>query len=236
MSTALITGATSGIGHAMATTLSDAGFKVIALGRRRETLEGMRSAHPDLTPIAVDITDRQALKAAVAGLQVDVLINNAGMMPPLCNFADMDDADIDATLELNLHAPIRLTRLLVPQMRERRDGHIFFTGSIAGHAAFSNIAVYCATKAGLAGFAASLRADLSGYGIRVTEIVAGRVETQLYDAILDAEARRRMYANPVPQPQDVAQMVLAVLALPRWADVTRFDIMPTLPVSPSGTK
>ncbi|TIT84501.1 MAG: SDR family NAD(P)-dependent oxidoreductase, partial [Mesorhizobium sp.] len=70
----------------------------------------------------------------------------------------------------------------------------------------------------------------------VTEIVAGRVETQLYKGILDADARAAMYAGKVVQPDDVGRMVVAVLALPAWADVTRFDIMPTWPTSPSGTK
>ena len=80
-------------------------------------------------------------------LHIDVLINNAGMMPPLGNFADMKIADIEATLELNLSAAILLTRLVVPQMRDRSAGHILFTGSSAAHAAFANIAVYSATKA-----------------------------------------------------------------------------------------
>ncbi|TIO99403.1 MAG: SDR family NAD(P)-dependent oxidoreductase, partial [Mesorhizobium sp.] len=93
-------------------------------------------------------------------------------------------------------------------------GHILFTGSVAGHAAFSNIAVYAATKAAISGFAGALRADLSPSGIRVTEIVAGRVETQLYQDILDADARAAMYASKVVQPDDVARMVVGVLALP----------------------
>jgi NADP-dependent 3-hydroxy acid dehydrogenase YdfG len=165
------------------------------------------------------------------------LINNAGMMPPLGNFADMKIPDIDATLEVNLSAAIMLTRLIVPQMRDRGSGHILFTGSSAAHTAFANIAVYSAAKAAIAGFAAALRADLSQFGIRVTEIVAGRVETQLYKDILDAKSRAAMYADNVAvQPEDVAKMVVALLALPAWADVTRFDIMPTRPTTTSGSK
>ncbi|MGN6306428.1 MAG: SDR family oxidoreductase, partial [Mesorhizobium sp.] len=89
----------------------------------------------------------------------------------------------------------------------------------------------------IAGFAAALRADLSPYGIRVTELVPGRVETQLYSAILDAGARAAMYAgNIAVQPEDVAKMVVALLALPASADVTRLDIMPTRPTTQSGSK
>ncbi|WP_280821746.1 SDR family oxidoreductase [Pseudaminobacter soli (ex Li et al. 2025)] len=237
MTTAFITGATSGIGRAMALALSEAGYNVYAAGRSETALKELRSAHPNITPIAVDVTDRDALEAAVGDLRIDVLINNAGMMPPLGNFADMKMSDIDATLEVNLSAVIMLTRLVVPQMRKRGAGHILFTGSSAAHIAFPNIAVYSATKAAIAGFAAALRADLSADGIRVTEIVAGRVETQLYKGILDTNARAAMYAgNTAVQPEDVAKMVVALLDLPAWADVTRFDIMPTRPTTPSGSK
>ncbi|TPL97851.1 SDR family oxidoreductase [Mesorhizobium sp. B2-3-11] len=236
MTTAFITGATSGIGRAMAIALSDAGYEVYAVGRSKASLKELQAERSGIVPIAVDITDREALESVLADLTIDVLINNAGMMPPLGNFADMAIADIDTTLEVNLSATILLTRLIVPKMRERQSGHILFTGSVAGHAPFSNIAVYSATKAAISGFAAALRADLSPSGIRVTEIVAGRVETQLYRDILGAEARAAMYAAKVVQPDDVARMVVAVLALPAWADVTRFDIMPTWPTSPSGTK
>lgn len=237
MTTAFITGATSGIGRAIAVSLSEAGYDVYAAGRSRSALEELRAERPGITPIAVDVTDRDAMEAAVADLHVDVLVNNAGMIPPLGNFADMKVSDIDATLEVNLSAAILLTRLVVPQMRERQSGHIVFTGSSAAHAPFPNVAVYSATKAAISGFAASLRADLSQFGIRVTEIVPGRVETRLYKDILDAEARAAMYAgNVAVQPEDVASMVVALLALPAWADVTRFDIMPTRPTTPGGSK
>jgi len=237
VTTAFITGATSGIGRAMALALSEAGYDVYAIGRSKNALEELRATRPGITPIAVDVTDREALEAVVSDLHIDVLINNAGVMPPLGNFADMKISDIDTTLEVNLSSAIMLTRLVVPQMRDRGAGHIVFTGSSAGHAAFPNVAVYSATKAAIAGFAAALRADLSSHGIRVTEIVPGRVETQLYKDILDAKARAAMYAgNVAVQPEDVARMVVTLLGLPAWADVTRFDIMPTRPTSPSGSK
>ena len=237
MTTALITGATSGIGQAMALALAEADYEVYAIGRSEVALEQLRAARPGITPIAVDVTDREALEAVVTGLRIDVLINNAGMMPPLGNFAEMKISDIDATLEVNLSAAIVLTRLVVPQMCAREAGHILFTGSSAAHAPFPNIAVYSAAKAALSGFAASLRADLSPYGIRVTEIVPGRVETQLYKDVLDPAARAAMYAgNVAVQPDDVARMVVALLGLPAWADVTRFDIMPTRPTASIGGK
>lgn len=236
MKTAFVTGATSGIGRAIAIALAGGGYRVYAAGRSQAALDELRAVR-GIEPIAVDVSDRDVLESVVSGLDIDVLVNNAGLMPPLGNFADIAIADIDAALEVNLSAAIVLTRLVVPQMRARGSGHILFTGSTAAHTAFPNVAVYSAAKAGIAGFAAALRADMSPHGVRVTEIVPGRVETSLYKDILDAEARAAMYAaTKVVQPEDVAHMVLAVLSLPEWADVSRFDIVPTRPTTSSGTK
>lgn len=231
MKTALVTGATSGIGRAIALELAQAEYRVIAAGRSQRALAGIASDR--ITPLALDVMDRAAVVAALEGLSIDVLVNNAGMMPPLGNFADADMDDIDRAIGVNLTAVLALTRLVVPQMRQRGSGHVLFTGSAAAHAPFPNMAAYSAAKAGISGFAAALRADLAPHGIRVTEIVPGRVETALYADILDENARAAMYAAKAVQPQDVAQMVRAVLALPEWADVTRFDIMPTRPTTPS---
>lgn len=221
----------------MAVALADAGYRVLAAGRSEMALKELQTERPSITPIAVDITDREALEAVVTGLDIDVLINNAGMMPTLGNFADMKFADIDATLEVNLSAAIILTRLVVPKMRERQSGHVIFTGSLAGHTSGPNVAVYSATKSAISGFAAALRADVSQFGIRVTEIVPGRVETQLYKDILDAKTRAAMYAGNVAlQSEDVAKVVVTLLELPPSANVTRFDIVPTRPVPPIGIK
>lgn len=233
MTIALVTGATSGIGRAMALALMAAGYEVYAVGRSEAALNELRAAKPGIVPIALDLTDRDAVEAAVSDLRIDVLINNAGIMPPLGSFAEMAPADIDTTLEVNLNSVLMLTRLVVPRMRMRQSGHILFTGSSSAHAPSPNFAVYAATKAALSSFAASLRAEVSPDGIRVTEIVPGRVETPLYKGILDAETRQAMYAgNPAVQPEDVAKMLVALLALPPSADVTRLDIMPTRPVAP----
>jgi NADP-dependent 3-hydroxy acid dehydrogenase YdfG len=140
----------------------------------------------------------------------------------------MAQSDIDATLEVNLSAAIAVTRLVLPGMMERKRGHLFFTGSTAGQAPFANMAVYGASKAAISSFAAALRCDLSGSNVRVTEIVAGRVETALYRDVLSDQARTGMYqAFDAVQPEDVAAMLLSVLQMPAHVDVTRFDILPT---------
>ncbi|MDE2446474.1 MAG: SDR family oxidoreductase [Alphaproteobacteria bacterium] len=232
---AVVTGATSGIGKAIALALREEGYDVFALGRRTEALVELEAL--GIKGIQVDLANREATRLAVQALQPDVLVNNAGIMPPLVNFCETRDEDIDQAIAVNIASVIYLTRMLAPAMRQRRSGHIFFTGSTAGHAPFANLAVYCATKAAIAGFAQALRLDLASTQVRVTEIVAGRVETDLYKNLLSLEARAAMYAgHSAVQPKDVATMVLAVLALPASVDVARFDILPTQPAAAMGAQ
>ena len=143
-------------------------------------------------------------------------------------FDTLDLADIDTALAVNLTAAIVTTRLVLPGMRARQSGHVSFTGSTAGHAAFPNMAVYGATKAAISSFAAALRCDIAGTGVRITEIVAGRVQTNLYHAVLPDDARADMYdAFDAVRPDDVAHMLLSVLEMPAHVDVACFDILPT---------
>lgn len=232
---AIVTGATSGIGQAIALALHHAGHKVTAFGRKPEALAELAAA--GLRTRAVELSDRGALKAALDGLEPDVLINNAGMMPRMAPFCDLPEDEIDQAVAVNLSAVLAMTRAVAPGMRARGRGHIFFTGSTAGHAPFANLAIYCATKAAVGGFAQALRLDMAPHGVRVTEIVAGRVETGLYKDLLSAEARAAMYANAsAVQPQDVAAMVTVVLDLPAYVDVARFDILPTYQATATGAQ
>ena len=225
--TAVVTGATSGIGKAIALELAKQGYDTIAIGRSSAVLDEMR-ATPGIYPLAMDITDREGLSAALEDQKVDVFVSNAGIIPKPVGFAEMDQADIDETLEINLSAAIAAVRLVLPGMIQRRSGHVIFTGSIAGQAPFPNMAVYGASKAAISSFAAALRCDLSGTGIRVTEVIAGRVQTRLYRNAVGEQALADMYSNYKPvQPEDVARMISAVLMMPAHVDVTRFDILPT---------
>jgi NADP-dependent 3-hydroxy acid dehydrogenase YdfG len=236
MAQALVTGATSGIGRAIATALQAAGYDVLAIGRNQQALDEL-SGDFGIHGIKVDLLDRPATAAALAGLEPDVLVNNAGLMPPLAPFCDTDLDDIDRAVAVNLASVLAVTRLIAPGMRARGRGHIFFTGSTAGHAPFPNLAVYCATKAAVGAFAQALRLEMAAHGVRVTEIVAGRVETGLYKNLLSGEALRAMYAgNSAVQPEDVAAMVTAVLALPASVDVSRFDILPTHQATTTGAR
>ena len=236
MTQAIVTGATSGIGHAISLALRDAGHEVLALGRDEAALDAL-NREAGISARKVDLTDQTAIKAALAGIDADILVNNAGIMPPLVPFPDLDEAEIDRAIAVNLTAALLLTRLVTPGMRDRRRGHIFFTGSTAGHAPFANLALYCATKSAIAGFAQALRLDMAPHGVRVTEIVAGRVETDLYRDLLPPDQRAAMYAGgSALQSADVAAMLLHVLAMPPHVDVARFDILPTHQATATGAK
>ena len=228
MTQVLVTGATSGIGRAMALTLKAAGYAVLALGRNPDALTELAQA--GIETLALDLADPGAVQS-LADRPVDVLVNNAGIMPRPGAFAAMALAEIDQTLAVNLSAVLHLTRALLPGMIARGRGHVVFTGSTAGHAPGANFAVYAASKAAIAGFATALRAEVSPHGIRVTELVPGRVETGLYSAVLPQATRADMYEGGASlQPQDLADMLLAILSLPLRASVTRLDILPTRPV------
>jgi 3-hydroxy acid dehydrogenase/malonic semialdehyde reductase len=235
MKTALVTGATSGIGHAIAIALHAAGYMVTGVGRNVDGLRDLDAR--GIRGLQLDLANTGQLKAALKDSTPDVLVNNAGTMPPLGRFCDMAESDIDSTITVNLRSAIGVTHILAPAMRARGTGHIFFTGSTAGHAPFANLAVYAATKAAIGAFAQSLRLELAPSGVRVTEIVAGRVESNLYKDILPQDTRDAMYANnSAVQPKDIAEMVMAVLALPPSVDVARFDILPTHQATATGVK
>lgn len=228
MTQVLVTGATSGIGRAMAQTLHAAGYRVVALGRNAKALAKL--ATEGIETLALDLADPRAL-SALQGRPIDVLVNNAGIMPKPGPFAEMSAVEIDQTLAVNLASVLHLTQALLPGMIARGTGHVVFTGSTAAHAPGANFTAYAASKAGIAAFATALRAEVSQHGIRVTELVPGRVETGLYTAVLPEAARGEMYADGNSlQPQDLADALLAVLSLPPRATVTRLDILPTRPV------
>lgn len=233
MQRVLVTGATSGIGRAVAVTLRKAGYVVTATGRNRTALAELAAEAPGIETLPLDLSDRTAVAEALSGRSIDILVNNAGVMPKPGTFDKMAIDAIDQTIEVNLRSVLFLTRLVLPQMRAAGSGHLIFTGSSAAHAPGANFAVYAATKAAIAAFATSLRAELSADGIRVTEIAPGRVETALYTGVLGTAARQTMYeGGDALQPSDIAEAVLAVLRLPPRADITRLDIMPTRPVPP----
>jgi short-subunit dehydrogenase len=175
-STVLLTGATGGIGQAIARALDERGAKLLISGRRGEQLERIAA---DLggrpTALAADLTlaaDATAL-AERAGA-VDVLVANAAL-PASGPIVDFTPEEIDRALDVNLRAPVQLTRALLPGMVERGNGHVVLVSSLAGKVASVGSSLYSATKFGLRGFAAGLREDLHGTGVGVTVVFPGFV-------------------------------------------------------------
>jgi short-subunit dehydrogenase len=172
--TVLLTGATGGLGQAIARRLHAAGAQLVLTGRRAEVLEGLAAETGALT-VAVDLADPAAVDGlAEACADVDVLVSNAGL-PGSGHLLSFAVEEIDRALAVNLRAPMVLARHLAERMVARRSGHIVFMSSLAGKAANPGSSVYSATKFGLRGFALSLREDLRSSGVGVSVVLPGFV-------------------------------------------------------------
>lgn len=170
--TVLLTGATGGLGHAIARRLAAAGARVVLSGRRADVLAALASEiGAQVAP--ADLFDPDAVRAlAAAHADVDILIANAGV-PASGRLQSYSDDQIERALLVNLHAPIILTHALAPQMVKRGAGHIVFMSSLAGKTATAGSSLYNATKYGLRGFAGAMRAELHGTGVGVSTIFPG---------------------------------------------------------------
>lgn len=170
--TVLLTGATGGLGHAIARALAGAGATLILNGRRADVLEGL-AAELGATIAPADLCDADSVRAlARAHADVDVLVANAGL-PASGRLESFTEEQIDRALLVNLRAPIMLARALAPRMVARGSGHIAIMSSLSGKAPTSGSSIYCATKFGLRGFAGALRAELHGTGVGVSTIFPG---------------------------------------------------------------
>jgi short-subunit dehydrogenase len=174
--TALVTGATGGIGNAIARALHGRGAHVVLSGRRREALDELAASLGERAEVAVaDLAEPGATAAlADAAPAVDLLVANAAL-PASGRVDDFEPDQIDRALDVNLRAPIQLTRALLPGMLERGRGHLVYVSSLSGKAASPRSAIYSATKFGLRGFAAGLREDVEPHGIGVSVVFPGFV-------------------------------------------------------------
>ena len=156
-----------------------------------------------------------------------MLVNNAGVLAR-GPFQHADPDALDEMLAVNFATPLRLARLALPGMIARGRGHLVFIGSSAGHTPHPDLAAYGATKAAIAHFCDSLRGDLLGTGVRVTEIAPGRSRTKLYrDAVGLGRVEAELYDGVDPiEPEDVAALLLTVLASPPRLDVSRIELYP----------
>jgi len=169
---ALLTGASGGIGGAIARALAARGATVVLTGRRTEALEPLAQEIGG-EAVAADLAERDAVaRLAERAGEVDLLVANAGL-PGSGHLDSFSGEEIDRALDVNLRAPIQLARALVPGMIERGGGHVVLVSSLAGKTASSGSSIYSATKFGLRGFALGLRADLDGAGVGVSTVLPG---------------------------------------------------------------
>lgn len=203
-STVLLTGASGGLGQAIAHDLHGRGASLQLVGRRAELLDGLAHELDRATPIVADLSDPVAVsQLAVQAGEADILIANAGI-PAAGVLESFTPEEIDRTLDINLRAPIVLARALLPAMLARRRGHLLFMSSIAGKTAVPGDCLYHATKYGLRGFAAGLRADLHGSGIGVSCVFPGFIR----EAGIYAESNVKLPPGVgTRSPGDVARAV-----------------------------
>lgn len=216
---AVVTGASSGMGAAIASALLAAGAKVVLAGRRAERLEEVRaqSAHPEnALAVPTDATrhkDLEALVAAAVGAHggLDLLVNNAGVGygGPL---EDLRPAEVEYMLRLNLVAPIWLTRLALPLLHQRPEGRVVIVSSLAARIHVPGISVYCASKAGLMAFASSLRRELRGSGVGVMDVYPGTVDTEMVPPSVHRKMKEAGFSQGTPLTAgEVAEKVVAGL-------------------------
>ncbi len=228
--TAFISGVTAGIGEAAARRFAGDGWTVIGTGRRTERLDALKEELGDkLRPLALDMRDIDAVEAAAAEVgAVDLLINNAGLPPPLATLQEAEWAPLAQVIETNVTGLIALTRGLLPGLIERK-GAIVNLSSVAATYPYRGGAVYGGSKAFVRQFSLDLRCDLHGTGVRVTSIEPGMVETEftLVRNGWDQAASDALYADMDPMTaEDIAETIHWVATLPPHVNINTLELMP----------
>ncbi|GAA3791070.1 MULTISPECIES: SDR family oxidoreductase [Amycolatopsis] len=229
--TALVTGASTGIGAEVVERLAKQGLRVHAVARNAERLDEL-ARRTGCVPHAVDVTSTAALTELVDGLEIDVLVNNAGVSRT-GNILTADEFAVDEQVAVNIQAVLHLVRLVMPGMVERDLGHIVNISSIAGVYNFGGNTIYHATKSAVHTLSRQLRVDAFGRRVRVTEICPGRVETEIFGRLLgDMDRAQREYYDGYEslKPEDIADAIEFAIASPRHVNVGHIEILPTFQV------
>jgi serine 3-dehydrogenase len=234
MKTCLITGATAGIGAAAARAFVAAGWRVVGTGRREERLRALQEELGSaFLPLVIDMRDLAAVET-LARLdgdwgQLDCLVNNAGLAPPMADLQESDWGSLATVLDTNVTGLVALTRACLSRLIETK-GLIVNLSSVAGTYPYRGGAVYGATKAFVRQFSLMLRNDLAGTGVRVTSIEPGMAETEftLVRNGGDQAASDALYAGLEPMTaEDLAETILWVASRPAHLNVNAIELMPT---------
>lgn len=235
--TALITGATVGIGKAIAEALAAEGAKLVLTGRREALLKELAAALPtEVHTIAFDIRERDVTMRAIASLpdgfkDIDILVNNAGLALGLEPATEASLEDWETMVETNILGLITLTHIILPDMKKRGSGHVVNISSIAGTYPYPGGNVYGATKAFVTQFSLNLRADLLGLPIRVTNIEPGMVETEFSLVRFKGNDDRaaQVYSGVEPlTAENIAETVRWALMQPAHVNINRIELMATM--------
>ncbi|MCD8029741.1 MAG: SDR family oxidoreductase [Bacteroides sp.] len=237
---ALITGATSGFGEAIARRLAKECYDLILTGRRQERLEALKAeletnGDSKVLTLCFDVRSYEEVEKNLGHLpdewkQVNVLINNAGLAVGLAPIHQGDVDDWERMIDTNVKGLLYVTRVISPGMVERCSGHIINIGSVAGREVYPNGNVYCATKHAVRALSQAMRLELVPYGIRTTLIAPGAAETEFSLVRFKGDGRRAdsVYQGFEPlTAQDIADTVSYVLHAPEHVDLQDILIMPT---------
>jgi NADP-dependent 3-hydroxy acid dehydrogenase YdfG len=239
---ALITGATSGIGEATARLLADNNFHLIICGRREDRLAVLRqelSKRTKVTTLSFDVREKKSVESAIRSLpdewkKIDVLVNNAGNAHGFDPIQKGNVDDWDAMIDINVKGLLYVSKEVIPGMTERKSGHIINIGSIAGKEAYPNGNVYCASKFAVDALTQGIRMDLNSFGIKVTSINPGLVETEFALVRFKGDTDRASNVYKGIQPlkgKDIADIILYVLSAPPHVVLADITVFPTAQAS-----
>jgi 3-hydroxy acid dehydrogenase/malonic semialdehyde reductase len=234
--TAFVTGASNGFGAAIVRRFAAEGSRVVALARRQDRLAQLAADLGDgVLPVTLDVRDRAAVQAAVAGLpaefaEIDVLVNNAGLAKGLKPAQEADLDDWEEMIDTNCKGLVYCTRAILPGMVERGRGHVVNLGSVAGTYPYPGGNVYGATKAFVHQFSLNLRSDLHGTGVRATSIEPGMGGDTEFSTVRfsgDQGKADAVYAGMQPLvPDDIAAAVYWAVSQPEHVNINTIEMMP----------
>jgi NADP-dependent 3-hydroxy acid dehydrogenase YdfG len=236
MKTVLITGATSGIGRATARLLAHKNYRIILCGRRLERLQELEKELSQVTEVHslhFDVRNQKLLLERIKSLpeifsQIDILINNAGNAHGMDTIQDGSTEDWEAMIDINIKGLLYVTKAVLPQMLERKSGHIINIGSTAAKEVYPKGNVYCATKHAVDAINQGMRMDLNGTGIRVGAIHPGMVETEFSEVRFkgDSERANDVYKGFKPlQAEDIADIIHFVISRPYHVNIADLLVM-----------
>jgi NADP-dependent 3-hydroxy acid dehydrogenase YdfG len=226
---AVVTGASAGIGAATALRLADEGFEVVLGARRVDRAERIADKCGGRA-MALDVTDPASVQSFVASVETcDVLVNNAGLASGLQPIAEIDDDRVEVMLQTNILGLLRITRLLLPKLLEVPAGHIVNLGSIAGFEVYRGGAGYTASKHGVRAISRTLRLELLGTPVRVTEVMPGMVETEFSVVRFDGDTTKAdaVYEGVTPLTgDDIADCIAWAVTRPAHVNVDEIVVRP----------